>query len=98
MTVNEFKLICICFCKKYDGKCFGEIFEDIVLSLKYKQISSNNIRFDSINEVYFRNNGCVLFGFFKNKIQYIQHVKKNSKIAARWVDVDMALFVFDDIV
>lgn len=98
MTKNEFKWCCICFCKKYDGKCFGEIFEDIILSLRKIQISSNKIRFDSNNEVYFRVNGCVLFGFSNNKIQYIQQVKKNLKISSRWSDVDTALFDFKDII
>lgn len=97
MTFNEFKLFCICFCRKYDGKTFGEIIKDIVPFLRKVKISIKNTRIDSMDEVYFRVNGCVLFGFLKNKIQYIKHIN-NDKISALWSDVDMTLFDFEDIV
>ena len=98
MTLNEFKLFCICFCNKYDGKTFGEILPDIVPSLSKIKISIKNIRLDLINEVYFRVCGCVLFGFSRDEIQYIKHVKNNDKNTARWSVIDMSLFDFKDII
>lgn len=98
MTLNEFKLICICFCKKYEGKTFGEVFPDAIPFLSKIKISIKNIRFDLVNEVYFRIDGCILFGFSSGKIQYIKHDKNNDKITARWTDVDMMLFDFEDII
>ena len=98
MTFNEFKLCCICFCKKYDGKCLGEIFEDIVPSLRRIKISIIYNSFDTTREVYFRVCGYIIFEFCEGKIQYVQQVKKNLKISSRWSDVDMTLFNFEDIV
>ena len=95
MTLNQFKLFCICFCKKYDGKTFGEIFEDIVPSLRKVKISIKNNRIDSMDEEYFRVNSCVLFRLYKGKIQYITH---SNNISALWSDVDMTLFDFEDII
>ena len=95
MTFNEFKLCCICFCKKYDGKCLGEIFKDIVPSISKLKISTKNIQFDVTN---FRIDGYIILDFYNNKIQYVRRVENNDKISSRWADVDMSLFVFDDIV
>ena len=95
MTLNEFKLCCICFCKKYDGKCLGEIFEDIVPSISKLKISTKNIQFGVTS---FRIDGYTILDFCNNKIQYVQRVENNDKISSRWSDVDMSLFVFDDIV
>ena len=97
MTFNEFKLICICFCRKYEGKTFGEVFPDAIPFLSEIKISIKNIRFDLVNEVYFRIDGRVLFRFSRDEIQYIKHVKNNDKNTARWSVIDMSLFDFDDI-
>ena len=95
MTLNEFKLCCICFCKKYDGKCLGEIFEDIVPSISKLKISTKNIRFGVTN---FRIDGYIILDFCNNKIQYVRRVENNDKITAQWSDVDMALFDFKDVI
>lgn len=95
MTFNEFKLICICFCRKYQGKTFGEIFEDVVPSLKNVKITLTNIHYGI---TLFRIDGHTIFDLVGGKIQYIQHVKNDDKITARWSNVDMSLFDFEDII
>lgn len=92
MTFNEFKLFCICFCKKYDGKTLGEIFKDIVPSISKLKISTKNIQFDVTN---FCIDGYIILYFYNNKIRYVHCVENNDKI---WSDVDMSLFDFEDII
>lgn len=53
MTKNEFKLFCICFCKKYEGKTFGEVLpdikigvEDVIIDLKYLYFNDYGNLFD----------------------------------------------------
>lgn len=92
MTFNEFKLFCICFCKKYDGKTLGEIFKDIPPYISKLKISTKNIQFDV---TYFRIDGYIILYFYNNKIRYVHCVENNDKI---WSDVDMSLFDFEDII
>lgn len=98
MNEKQFRLFCICFCKKCDGYTFGEVIEDIVTSLSKNIISIKNICFDTNNGVIFRVNGYVLFRFSEGKILYVQRAINNNKISARWTVVDVSDFVFEDIV
>ena len=44
MTFNEFKLYCILFVKKYEGKTYGEILENCSVTIRHEVISTDFVR------------------------------------------------------
>ena len=46
MTFNKFKLYCILFAKKYEGKTYGEILENCSVLIRHEVISTVTAHFD----------------------------------------------------
>ena len=44
MTFNEFKLYCISFANKYNGKTYGEILENCSVTIRHEVISTDFVR------------------------------------------------------
>ena len=93
MTKNEFKLFCIYFCKKYEGKTFGEVLPDINPIIYDIVINTESIRFSlsgnfGVNENYF------IYVFFNNtKCYYFSEYDSNKR-----VNIPDNILKFEDIV
>ena len=46
MTFNEFKLYCISFANKYNGKTYGEILVNCSVTIRHEVISTLTTHFD----------------------------------------------------
>ena len=75
MTFNEFKLYCILFVKKYEGKTYGEILENCSVIIRHEVISTVTTHFDIEEDCkifYFCTyNGFTVFRYTKT-IMYLQ--------------------------
>lgn len=62
MTYKEFKLYCICFCEKYKGKTFGEVFPDVCHDIIKDKIEFEKMVISKSNNMYEKENFrlCIL--------------------------------------
>ena len=56
MTTAQFRLFCIVFCEKYNGKTFGEVLPNFQINLKDDIISYKNFKFNDYGMF------CKIFG------------------------------------
>ena len=99
MTLNEFKLFCICFCKKYEGKTYGVIFKNIRNERKTKIINVN-FKFVYISSnLYLQTcDGFSVIGY--DTYTKSVHIPTDRSIESRWTTVNINDYIkdFKDIV
>lgn len=80
MTENEFKLICIVFCKKYEGKTFGEVLQGVYYDIKNIKIEFENMHISKSINMYEKGNFyiCLLGG--KENLMYLTQNNSVVKI------------------
>ena len=91
MTFNQFKLYCICFCKKYDGKTFGEILPDVHSDIINDKIELENMHISESNVMYVKKGYRICLLGEKENLMYL--TQNNSVIK-----IPNHILKFEDIV
>ena len=98
MTTAQFRLFCIVFCKKYNGKTFGEVLPNFQRNLKDDIISYKNFKFNDYGMI------CKIFGtnygrrYFHNSSSYVLSYPGENLSWVDWIPIPEEILKFNDVV